>query len=257
VVAPAFETAGSGTVLNIGHERELVHSGAVARLVKRSLGTLASSAELRSRMGVSVVGSTRILDLTYRAPSRTEAQRGAGAYAAAYLELKRQQVEAVRGQRKVAIESALDPIEEELSRAQRRLGEVAPGTGPGLAAQARVDDLAGQAAPYHENLATSEVFDPADVGAVVSAASRPGAPCGPSRCSTDSSGRSPGSEPGRHWLWAGPGSTVACAAGRTSRSTSGRPSWPPCPASGGPGGGRAPWSPWSTPTAAPRTPTGP
>jgi succinoglycan biosynthesis transport protein ExoP len=179
VVSPAFEPAGSGTGLNLGHERELVHSGAVAGLVHRRLDSQESVADVRSRVGVSVVGSTGILDLTYRAPSRNEAQRGANAYAAAYLELKRRQVEAVRGQRRVAIESALDPIEEELSQARRDLGRVAPGTGPGLAAQARVDDLTGQAAPYHENLAESEVVDPGDVGAVVSRASRPGAPVRP------------------------------------------------------------------------------
>jgi len=179
VVSPAFEAAGSGTDLNPGHERELVHSAAVAGLVHRQLDSSEPVAEIRSRVGVSLVGSTRILDLTYRASSRSEAQRGADAYAVAYLELKRQQVEAVRGQRKVNIEAALEPIEEELSDAQRQLGEVAPASGAGLAARARVDDLAGQAAPYHENLAESEVVDPGDVGAVVSRASRPGAPVRP------------------------------------------------------------------------------
>ncbi|MGH9036036.1 MAG: hypothetical protein ACRD0O_09745, partial [Acidimicrobiia bacterium] len=179
VVMPAFERAGSGVGVNAGHERELVHSGEVAELVKDRVGTTASVAELRARVGVSVVGSTRILDLTFRAPSRAEAQRGADAYAAAYLELKRRQVEAVQAQRMDAIRSALEPIEEDRSTAQRRLGEVGPASGAGLAAQAQVDDLARQAAPYHENLAQNAVVDPADVGSVVSPASRPGRPVRP------------------------------------------------------------------------------
>ena len=174
---PAFEaTSSRGADVNPGHERELVHSGRVAELVKKSLETTATVAELRSRVGVSVVGGTRILDLTFRAPTRSEAQRGAAAYAAAYLELKRQQVEAVRTQRKNAIRTALEPIEDDLSTARRRLGSVGPTTGQGLAAQARVDDLVAQAAPYHENLAQTDVVDPGDVGSVVSPASLPGRP---------------------------------------------------------------------------------
>jgi capsular polysaccharide biosynthesis protein len=179
VVVPAFERTTSGVGVNAGHERELVHSGRVAALVKERLGTTASVTQLRSRVGVSVVGSTRILDLTFRAPTPAEAQRGAEAYAAAYLELKRGQVEAVQDQRTDAIRSALEPIQEDLSTAQRRLGSVAPATGAGLAAQSQVDDLAGQAAQYHENLAQNDVVDPADVGSVVSPASRPGRPVRP------------------------------------------------------------------------------
>lgn len=179
VVSPAFERAGSGVGVNGGHERELVRSDGVADLVRTRLGSTASLAQLQARVGVTVVGSTRILDLTYRAPSALEARRGAEAYAAAYLELKRMQVEAVQDQRTDAIHSALEPIEEDASIAQRRLGSVGPATGEGLAAQAQVDDLAQQAAPYHENLAQNAIVNPADVGSVVSPASRPGRPVRP------------------------------------------------------------------------------
>ena len=179
VVSLAFERAGSGEGVNAGHERELVRSDGVADLVRKRLGSTASLAQLQARVGVTVVGSTRILDLTYRAPSALEAQRGAEAYAAAYLELKRRQVEAVQEQRKDAIHSALEPIEEDASTARQRLGTVGPATGEGLAAQAQVDDLAQQAAPYHENLAQNAVVNPADVGSVVSPASLPGRPVRP------------------------------------------------------------------------------
>jgi capsular polysaccharide biosynthesis protein len=179
VVSPAFERAGSGVGVNAGHERELIRSDGVADLVRKRLGTTASRAQLQGRVGVAVVGSTRILDLTYRAPSALEAQRGAEAYAAAYLELKHRQVEVVQEQRKDAIHSALEPIEDDASTARRRLGTVGPATGEGLAAQAQVDDLAQQAAPYHQNLAQNAIVNPADVGSVVSPAGLPGRPVRP------------------------------------------------------------------------------
>ncbi len=169
---PAFEQTSRGAEVNPGHERELVHSGEVAALVRKELGTTATVAQLGSRVGVSVVGGTRMLDLTFRAPTPAEAQRGAEAYAAAYLQLKRQQVEAIRAERTESIRAALSPIEDDLTVAQRRLGDVAPVSGEGLAAQARVDDLAAQAAPYQENLAGNDVVNPGDVGSVVSPASR-------------------------------------------------------------------------------------
>ncbi|MGH9002357.1 MAG: hypothetical protein ACRDYV_04445, partial [Acidimicrobiia bacterium] len=176
MAVPAFEAASSrGSEVNPGHERELVYSGGVAALVKKDLDTTATVAELRNRVGVTVVGGTRILDLTFRAPTRSEAQRGAEAYAAAYLELKSRQVEAMRDQSRDAIRTALEPIQGDLSAAQRRLGSVGPASGEGLAARAKVDDLVAQAAPYHENQARTDVVDPGDVGSVVSPASRPGA----------------------------------------------------------------------------------
>jgi capsular polysaccharide biosynthesis protein len=180
VAAPAFErAAGGGAGVNPGHERELVHSGGVAQLVRRRLGTTATVAELGRRVGVAVVGSTRVLDLTFRAPTRSEARRGAEAYADAYLELKRRQVEAVQTQQRDAIRAALGPIEEDLAGAQRRLGSVAPASGPGAAARATVDDLGAQADPYRQNLARADVVDPGDVGAVVSPATLPGRPLRP------------------------------------------------------------------------------
>jgi capsular polysaccharide biosynthesis protein len=177
---PAFEGGGGrGTAVNPGHERELVHSGGVAQLVKERLGTTATVSELGRRVGVTVVGGTRILDLTFQAPTPAEARRGAEAYAAAYLELKRRQVEAIRNEQRAAIHSALEPIEEDLSSARRRLGAVPPATGAGAAAQAQVDDLSAQADPYHQNLAQTEMVDPGDVGTVVSPATTPGRPVRP------------------------------------------------------------------------------
>ncbi len=178
--APAFERAASGGAdVNPGHERELVHSAGVAQMVRRRLGTTATVAELGRRVGVSVVGGTRILDLTFQAPSAAEARQGAEAYAAAYLELKRQQVEAVQDQRRDAIRSALAPLEDDLAGARERLGEVAPVSGEGAAARAAVDDLSAQAGPYRENLAETDVINPTDVGAVVSPATRPARPVRP------------------------------------------------------------------------------
>ncbi|MGH9041748.1 MAG: hypothetical protein ACRDZ3_16135, partial [Acidimicrobiia bacterium] len=179
MAAPAFEPSGGGDDVNPGHERELIHSGGVAQLVKDRLETTATVEDLRTRVGVTVVGSTRILDLTFQASSPSEAQRGAAAYAEAYLELKRQQLEAIQEERRDSVRAALEPIEEDLGAAQEDLGSVGPATGEGLAARARVDDLAAQAAPYHENLAATQVVDSDNVGSVVSPASRPEGPVHP------------------------------------------------------------------------------
>ena len=178
--APAFEgTSSRGAEVNPGHERELVHSGRVAQLAKQNLETTATVADLRSRLGVSAVGGTNILDLSFRAPTRSEAQLGAAAYAAAYLELKRQQVEVVRDQRRATIGAALAPIEEDIASARRTLGSTGPATADGIATRARVDDLVAQAAPYRADLAATDIVDPYDVGSVVSPATRPGAPAHP------------------------------------------------------------------------------
>jgi capsular polysaccharide biosynthesis protein len=75
----------SGTV-NLDTEAQLVKSEKLADAVQSLLHTSASPANLTSRLTVTVPANTPVLDLTFKAATANSAQRGAAAFATAYLD---------------------------------------------------------------------------------------------------------------------------------------------------------------------------
>lgn len=179
VFASPVDAGGGSGVVNVGNERELVHAASVAQLVRTRLQSDSSVADLQRRVGVAVPGDTEILSITFRANSELGAQRGAQAYAEAYLDLKRQRAATAADRHAANVKAAVEPIEAELSVARRRLASAPPASAAQAAAKATVDALIRQAAPYYRDLADATSVETLPSGSIVSPANRPQTPDSP------------------------------------------------------------------------------
>jgi capsular exopolysaccharide synthesis family protein len=73
---------------NLQTEAELINSVAVAQIVAERLNVTGPPRALLGDLSVDQPTDTEILDVSYRSPDRKEAQQGATAFAAAYLEYR-------------------------------------------------------------------------------------------------------------------------------------------------------------------------
>lgn len=166
-------------VLVMGTERELVRSDAVAQMVIERLKTTDDITKIQRRLGVVVVGSTQILDITCRYTTRLAAQQCAQAFAESYLELRKQQATAIRDVARANVEAALAPLNAQIGEAQKRLAVAPPASPQQAEAEAALRSLEDQASPYRLKLSDLTGVDVNNPGSVVSPAQRPITPASP------------------------------------------------------------------------------
>jgi capsular polysaccharide biosynthesis protein/Mrp family chromosome partitioning ATPase len=77
---------GDGSKVDLDTEAQIVPTAAVASGAQTLLGTSEELTDLIKMVKVSVPANTAILDITFEAPTRSEAQRGSQAFAQAYLD---------------------------------------------------------------------------------------------------------------------------------------------------------------------------
>ncbi len=87
----------------------------MARAVAAELAGGAATDDVRGRLAISVPENTRVLKISFRAPSPREAQRGAQAAAEAYLAQRGAVLEARRGDERQAMQAELRRIRAELA----------------------------------------------------------------------------------------------------------------------------------------------
>jgi Mrp family chromosome partitioning ATPase len=170
---PFDASSASDKVLNMGTERELVKSGAVAQKVKEELNLSDSISSLQRRLEVSVIGLTQVLDISFRHTSRHRAQEVTAAFVRSYLNAKQERATGQRAHRQAAIEAGLAPINAKIKEAQRALGAAPPNSGAAAEVRARLRSLNDQAAPYRNKLARVGGLDAEGVGTIVSPARLP------------------------------------------------------------------------------------
>jgi capsular exopolysaccharide synthesis family protein len=114
----SLTTADSGiTTLNMETERALASSPRVAEIAVEEMGTDTSPEGLLQSLTVSVAPDTEILIFTFRSPEPRLAQRGAQAFADAYVRNRTQEAT-------VDLESRIEPLEADLERLLGQLEDV-------------------------------------------------------------------------------------------------------------------------------------
>jgi capsular exopolysaccharide synthesis family protein len=165
--------------LNMGTERELARSDAVAALAKEKLKSDQTLRQLTERVTVSAVGSTQVLTMDCAAGTRLAAQECSKAFSEAYIEYRRQQATVRRDALRANVEAALGPVNNAIVEAQRRLAAVPAASPQEAEADAVLRGLEDQASPYRLKLAAYNTLDVANPAFVVSPANRPGAAASP------------------------------------------------------------------------------
>jgi capsular polysaccharide biosynthesis protein len=77
---------GDGSKVDLDTEAQIVPTAAVASGAQTLLGTAEDLTDLIKKVTVAVPANTAILDITFEAATRSEAQRGSQTFAQAYLD---------------------------------------------------------------------------------------------------------------------------------------------------------------------------
>jgi capsular exopolysaccharide synthesis family protein len=183
VVGNPFHLGAGGVdkAVNMGTEKAIATSSAVAQLVKNKLKLPDDAVTIASRVNAMPVGNSQLLTISYADSSKAGAQRGAQAFAEAYLEFKQQLAATARDTERSNILTPLQVIDQEVNATQALLAKAAPApnTPQAVAADARLRDLEQQALPYQNALAALDAVDVRDTGSVVTPAVLPVQPATP------------------------------------------------------------------------------
>jgi capsular exopolysaccharide synthesis family protein len=153
-------------------ERQLVASTAVAQIAAERLGSGVEVRTLLGHVSTSVPSNTQVLEITYTDPSPEMAQRGAQAFAEAYLEFKTQRALDAFTNVRSGIQRQIQNVLERLRVARIALEAANEGSPEQLQAQSEIDLLTSQLAIYRNQMGTLTVFD-IDPGEVIEGAERP------------------------------------------------------------------------------------
>jgi capsular polysaccharide biosynthesis protein/Mrp family chromosome partitioning ATPase len=107
---------GALTVINLDTEAQIVRSATVLESVQRELGGTPSAARLAADISVTAPANTTILELAFPGRTPREAQRGAAAFAHAYLKNRTAEGAEVVAARKRSLQINIDALRTELQR---------------------------------------------------------------------------------------------------------------------------------------------
>jgi polysaccharide biosynthesis transport protein len=104
--------------LNMFNQRQLAQSEPVAVLAAKYLGTHAAPEQLLRHVAVEVPANSQILKIHYSDPVPLTAQRGANAFAKAYLNFRQTDAERQAKTSQVGLQAEIDKLRQELTQAQ-------------------------------------------------------------------------------------------------------------------------------------------
>ena len=127
--------------LNMANQRQLVVSEPVAAVAAKQLGTTATPEQLVKHVAAEVPANSQIIRVHYRDTVAASAQRGADAFAKAYLAFREADARHQAATSQKAIQKDIDRLVKQLDRAQATVED--PGSTPEQArgAQSRVTNL--------------------------------------------------------------------------------------------------------------------
>jgi capsular exopolysaccharide synthesis family protein len=164
--------------LNMFNQRQLAMSEPVAALAAKSLKTTATPAQLLEHVKVDVPANSQILRIRYQDTVPLTAQRGAGAFANAYLASREADARAQATTSQKSLQKDITRFQKQASDAEKVIGNPDADSATRQAAQAklaaannRLDQLLSQLSGFQ-----SLDFTP---GTVIAAAALPSAPASP------------------------------------------------------------------------------
>jgi len=174
-------TAGIDKTLNMGTEKTVATSNAVAQIVKDTLKLPDDVTTIASRATAQTVGTTQLLQISYTDRTKTAAQKGAQAFAEAYLKFKTDLAVKSRDDVRTNIVKPLQALDDQINalRADIAKAAAAPNNPAVALGQTRLQDLQSQAQQYNQSLAALDLVDVNDTGSIVSPAVLPDRPLSP------------------------------------------------------------------------------
>jgi polysaccharide biosynthesis transport protein len=166
--------------LNMFNQRQLARSEPVAAVAARTLQTTATPAQLLEHVEVDVPANSQILRVRYRDPVALTAQRGADAFAKAYLAFREADARAQARASQTSLLRDVARLNAQIAQAEKVLRSPRATDSDRQAAQARLTSLNNRLQPLNVQLNgfLSLDFTP---GTVIAAASLPSRPASPDR----------------------------------------------------------------------------
>jgi polysaccharide biosynthesis transport protein len=164
--------------LNMFNQRQLAQSEPVAGVAAKSLKTTATPAQLLEHVGVDVPANSQILRIHYRDTVPLTAQRGADAFAKAYLASREADARAQASASQKTIQRDVARLQKDASAAEKAISDPDADSNARQAAQARLTYVNNRLQPLLAQLNgyLSLDFTP---GTVIAAADLPGTPADP------------------------------------------------------------------------------
>ncbi|HET9008338.1 MAG TPA: polysaccharide biosynthesis tyrosine autokinase [Actinomycetes bacterium] len=164
--------------LNMFNERQLARSDPVAAIAAKSLKTTAPPAQLLEHVKVDVPANSQILRIRYRDPVPLTAQRGADAFATAYLAFREADARAPAEARQTSIQGDVARLQKQASEAEKAISDPDADANTRQAAQARLTSINNRLQPLLAQLNgfLSLDFTP---GTVITPAGLPATPASP------------------------------------------------------------------------------
>ncbi len=173
-----LQSVAAASLVSMETEKELVRSHAVAEIAADDIPGRSATDELLEHLKVGAPTNTQILEITFSDPDPLTAQRGAQAFADAYLEFKAGQALEAYTRVRTSIQQQMAQVQQQLTAARERLAGAEPGSAEQRVAQTRVDLLTSQLALYRNQLGTLSVLE-VDPGEVIQPAELPLEPASP------------------------------------------------------------------------------
>ena len=164
--------------LNMFNQRQLAQSQPVAAVAGKSLETTATPTQLLEHVRVDVPANSQILRVHYRDTVPLTAQRGADAFAKAYLAFREADARTQASTSQKSIQKDVARLQKDASAAEKAISDPNADSNARQAAQARLTSINNRLQPLLAQLNgyLSLDFTP---GTVIAAADLPGTPASP------------------------------------------------------------------------------
>jgi polysaccharide biosynthesis transport protein len=164
--------------LNMFNQRQLAQSEPVAGVAAKTLKTSATPAQLLEHVQVDVPSNSQILRIHYRDTVPATAQKGADAFAKAYLAFREADARTQASVSQKSIQKDIDRLNKQASAAEKAIADPNATSGDRQAAQARLTSLNNRIQQLNLQLNgyLSLDFTP---GTVIAAAALPSTPADP------------------------------------------------------------------------------
>jgi succinoglycan biosynthesis transport protein ExoP len=166
--------------LNMFNQRQLAQSEPVSQVAAKILATTATPAQLLAHVSVDVPANSQILRIRYRDTVPLTAQRGADAFAKAYLAFREADARAQARTSQTSLQKDVARLQKQTSDAERILRNPEASSADRQAAQARLTSLNNRLQPLLTQLNGYLALD-FTPGTVIAAADLPTRPASPNR----------------------------------------------------------------------------
>jgi capsular polysaccharide biosynthesis protein len=140
--------------LNLATEAQLVTSTAVAAAAGSALNGPETVNELIGAVSTNIPDESSIIEISFEATTARQAQRGAEAFATAYLEHRERTARSNLEEQITSVETQIVSIREELADASAAVASATPGSPEAVMAEASADLLTSQLSALSRTLGT-------------------------------------------------------------------------------------------------------